>query len=184
MDFYIDLILQEDDEIPIYFIRNKVFAKFHKALYELKETSIGISFPKYKTKLGNVIRLHGEKLNLNALQKNNWLGGLVGYCDVSDILPIPEKTKRHRTISRVRQNMSNSKLQRLVKRETILDEKIKDYKTKMLSTELDTPYLELKSTSNQQLYRRYIQFGKISAQKTEGKFDSFGLSKTATVPIF
>ena len=68
MDYYIDLIIQADEEVPTYFIRNKVFAKFHKALCDLKQNSIGVSFPKYKTKLGGVIRIHGNKENLDALQ--------------------------------------------------------------------------------------------------------------------
>jgi CRISPR-associated endonuclease Csy4 len=184
MDFYIDLILQGDEEIPIYFIRNKVFIKLHKALYDLKESSIGISFPKYNTKLGNVIRIHGQKLRLNALQRDNWLGGLIGYCDVSDILPIPKKIKGHQTISRIRQNMSNAKLQRLFKRDSISNNDIEDYKVKMITQGLDNAYFELKSTSNKQLYRRYIQFGEMKTQAVKGEFDSFGLSKTATVPIF
>jgi CRISPR-associated endonuclease Csy4 len=184
MDFYIDLILQGDEEIPIYFIRNKVFIKFHKALYDLKESSIGVSFPKYNTKLGNVIRIHGQKLNLDAIQQNNWLGGLIGYCDVSNILPVPEKITGHRIISRIRQNMSHSKLQRLIKRDSISEQKIKSYKVKMFTQGLDNAYFELKSTSNKQLYRRYIQFGEIIPQKIVGQFDSFGLSKRATVPIF
>jgi CRISPR-associated endonuclease Csy4 len=184
MDFYIDLILQGDEEIPIYFIRNKVFIKLHKALYDLKESSIGISFPKYKTKLGNIIRIHGQNSSLNALQQDNWLGGLIGYCQVSDILPIPEKIRGYQTISRIRQNMSHAKLQRLLKRDTIPTQDIKPYKIKMITEGLDNAYFELKSTSNKQLYRRYIQFGELNTQAVKGKFDSFGLSKTGTVPIF
>ena len=184
MDFYIDLILQADEEVPIVFIRNKVFAKFHKALNELKQTSIGISFPRYKIKLGDVIRIHGEKSGLDTLQQSNWLGGLAGYCELSNILPVPENIKGYRTVSRIRQNMSNSKLQRLIKRGSISDEKVKDYETKMLATGLDNPYLELLSASNGHTHRRYIQFGELSEQATKGEFDQFGLSKKATIPWF
>lgn len=149
-----------------------------------KESSIGISFPKYKTKLGNIIRIHGQKSSLDVLQQDNWMDGLIGYCDVSDILPIPEKIRGHQTISRKQPNMTAAKLERLVKRDSIPQQEIKPYKVKMIRQGLDNAYFELKSTSNQQLYRRYIQFGELTSQKREGKFDSFGLSKTATVPIF
>lgn len=184
MDFYIDLILQEDEEVPIYFIRNKVFAKFHKVLHDLKQSSIGISFPKYKVKLGNIFRIHADKTSLETLQQSNWLGGLAGYCEISDVLPVPKKIKGYRTVSRIRQNMSNSKLQRLIKRGSISVEGIKAYQTKMLATGLDTPYLELQSISNGHKHRRYIQFGKLQDTAVTGEFDSFGLSKIATIPWF
>ncbi len=184
MDFYIDLRLQPDEEVPIYFIRNKAFAKLHKALYELKENSIGVSFPDYKTKLGEVLRIHGKRLNLEALQQNNWLGGLAGYCLVSEILPIPEKIKGYRKISRIRQNMSNSKLQRLIKRGSIKDDEVKAYEIKMLETGLTNPYLELESGSNGHKHRRYLKFGELVSEPVVGEFDQFGLSKTATIPWF
>ncbi len=184
MDYYIDLLLRADEEVPLYFVRNKVFAKFHKVLCDLNQTSIGISFPKYKIKLGDIFRIHGNQNNLNALQQSNWLGGLVGYCQLSDILQIPEKIDGYRTVSRVRQNMSNAKLRRLIKRGSISESTISDYHSKMLETGLNNPFLELVSRSNGHKHRRYIQFGKLQSQPVTGVFDYFGLSKTATVPWF
>ncbi len=184
MDFYIDLVMQADEEVPVYFIRNKVFAKFHKALDDLKQNSIGVSFPKYKTKLGDVIRVHGEKSNLDTLQKSNWLGGLAGYCEVSGVLPVPRKIGGYRTVSRIRQNMTISKLQRLINRGSISDEEVRNYKTKMFATGLENPYLELQSSSNGHKHRRYIQFGELNEEMIKGEFDQFGLSKKATIPWF
>jgi len=60
MDYYINLQFRADEDIPLYFIRNKTFTKLHKALHDQKQTSIGASFPGYKIKLGDVIRLHGD----------------------------------------------------------------------------------------------------------------------------
>lgn len=184
MDYYIDLHLQADEEVPIYFIRNKVFAKFHKALYELEQNAIGVSFPKYKTKLGDVLRIHGTQSSLEALQQKNWLGGLAGYCELSGVLPIPEKIIGYRTVSRIRQNMSNAKLQRLIKRGSITDKEAKAYEIKMIETGLSNPYLEMESTSNGHKHRRYLQFGELRSEPIKGAFDQFGLSKTATVPWF
>lgn len=184
MDHYIDLRLQADEEVPIYFIRNKVFTKLHKALNELNENAIGVSFPHYKTHLGDILRLHGSYSALQRLQQKNWLGGLAGYCLVSDILAIPEKITGYRTVSRIRQNMSNAKLQRLIKRQTITADKVEDYKLKMLATGLSNPYLELESASNGHKHRRYLHFGELQVEPVAGVFDHFGLSKTATVPWF
>jgi len=49
---------------------------------------------------------------------------------------------------------------------------------------IDNPYLELESASNDNKHRRYISFGELSDTPISGEFDTFGLSKTATVPWF
>lgn len=184
MDYYIDIQIKPDAEMRENVLLNMTYTKFHKVLSDLAQSSIGVSFPNYRAKLGDIIRIHGSKNHLKKLQKTNWLGGLIGYCSISEILPIPEQIKGYRTISRIRQNMTNAKLQRLIKRSSISENEIKKYKAKMYETGLSNPYLELNSTSNGNKYRRYIQFGEIQEQPISGHFDYFGLSKTATIPWF
>jgi CRISPR-associated endonuclease Csy4 len=183
MNWYLDIKLLADEDIPIYFIRNKTYTKLHKALFTMKATDIGVSFPKYHLKLGNVVRVHGSRDRLMALQAMNWLGGLIGYCDVSDIKPVPEQVK-FRTVSRKQSNMTESKSRRLIKRGTLSQEEVKGYKAKMFAQGLDNPYLEMESGSNGHKHRRYIQFGELLDTPVSGKFDQFGLSKDATVPWF
>ena len=193
MDYYFDIRMVPDDDIPIYFIRNKVYTKFHKALCDLKATDIGISFPKYRVKLGEVIRIHASSDRLKELQMMNWLGGLSGYCDVSDILPVPKTVEGYRTVSRVQPTMTLAKLEKRVKYQKangdlITKEEVesykKQYKAKMFAQGLDNPYLELQSNSNGHKHRRFIQFGELLESCTEGEFDQFGLSKTASIPWF
>ena len=172
-----------DDEMRQNVLLNKIFTKFHKALYDLNADDVGVSFPEYKVLLGKMIRIHSTEKRLRELQGQNWLGGLSGYCKQSDILPIPSNVM-HRTISRTQQNMTNAKLKRLIKRGSIKEENIKAYKAKMYATGLSEPFLELNSTSSGHKHRRYIKFGEILLEPKMGKFDTFGLSKTATVPIF
>lgn len=112
-----------------------------------------------------------------------WLGGLLGYCDVSECLPVPNGVK-HRVISRKQSNMTQAKLRRLQKRGHITAESSKQYKTKMFTQGLDNPYLELESSSNGHKHRRYIQFGELVDNQVKGEFDQFGLSKSATIPWF
>jgi hypothetical protein len=40
MIFYVDLKLFPDEEIPIFFIRNKVYTKLHKAIFDISATDI------------------------------------------------------------------------------------------------------------------------------------------------
>lgn len=183
MDNFIDTKLKPDDEMRENVLLNKVYSKLHKALFTLKSTEIGVSFPRYKVKLGDVIRIHGIESKLTELQSTDWLGGLKGYCSVSAIQKIPEGVA-YRNIARKQANMTEAKLRRLIKRGSISEEETKAYKAKMFQQGMDNPYLELNSGSNGHKHRRYIQFGELLSESIDGEFDQFGLSKTATVPWF
>ena len=183
MDHYIDIKIIPDAEMRESVLLNKVYTKFHKALFDLKNNTIGVSFPEYRIKLGKLIRIHGAQAILNDLQGLNWLGGLKGYCKVSEITKVPENTS-HRIISRKQSNMTGAKLRRLIKRGSITPAEIKIYKAKMFSQGLDNAFLELDSSSNGHRYRHFIQFGSLLGQASKGDFDDFGLSKQATVPWF
>ncbi len=193
MTHYQDIKFYPDVEIDISFLRNKTYQKLHKAIFDLSATDIGINFPQAGKRLGCVIRIHSSQTRLQELQNLNWLGGLSGYCKISEILPIPDKIKSYQTISRIRQTMNDTKLKERIayqKQQRVLstNDEVKayekQYKAKMFKTGLDNPYLELQSTSTGSKYRLYISFGKLQQQSTEGEFNRFGLSKTATVPIF
>jgi len=183
MDHYIDIKIKPDAEMRENILINKVYAKLHKALYTMSSNKIGVSFPECKVVLGRVIRLHGRVEDLSVLQSQNWLGGLVGYCELGEITHVPQSAK-HRVISRKQTTMSQAKLNRLIKRGSIPECEVKAYKAKMFSKGLDNPYVELESGSNGNRHRRYFQFGEVMDIPVDGVFDSFGLSKSATVPWF
>lgn len=183
MNHYIDVLLKPDAEMQESPLMNLVYTKFHKVLAKLETEQIGVSFPCYKIKLGRLLRLHGDKLDLHNLQGLNWLGGIAGYCEISDMKNVPAIVK-YRTISRIRANMTKSKLERLKRRGSITPGEEKNYKAKMFSQGLDNPYLDLESGSTGQKHRRFIHFGPLLDQSVAGKFDSYGLSKVATVPWF
>ena len=193
MKYYQDTKLLPDTEIPLYFIRNKTISKLHKTLHDQEQTAIGVSFPGYKVKLGDTIRLHGSQADLQSLHASNWLGGLSGYCQVSDILPVPETVEGYRTISRIQPTMTIAKLKKRIEYQRArgdlkTDEEVKayemQYKAKMFAESLDNPYLELQSNSTGESYRIFIKLGEVQSLPVPGKFNSFGLSKQATVPWF
>lgn len=183
MDFYITIILSPDPEMPLNRLMSAVYSKLHKALYDSQSNEIGVSFPKSRVTLGNVLRLHGSKEELNNLQKRNWIGDMRGYCGVSEVLAAPDQCQ-YRSVSRVQTTMSQSKLNRLLKRGSITQEEAKQYRAKMFTKGLDNPYIELTSGSNGHKHRRYIAFGQLVDTPVSGHFDQFGFSKTATVPWF
>jgi len=183
MDHYIDVCIQPDAEMRLNVLLNTLYTKLHKALFDMGLTRVGVSFPKFELTLGNVLRIHGERAVLDDLQGLNWVGGMSGYCSVSGILPVPVDAK-FRIVSRKQSTMSQSKLRRLIKRGSISEDEVKQYKAKMFSKGLDNPYVELVSGSNRQKHRRFIEFGPLLNKPVLGEFDYFGLSKSATVPWF
>ena len=183
MNHYINIQIKPDAEMRENVLLNKIYTKFHKALSSLNVNNIGVSFPNYKVKLGDIIRLHGTENSLSKLQNTNWLGGLSGYCDVTKIQLVPADVS-YRAVSRKQANMTASKLRRLIKRCSISADEAKQYKAKMFTQGLDDPYLELESASNGHKHRRYISFGELVDNPVMGEFDQFGFSKTATIPWF
>ncbi len=183
MEFYLDIHINPDVGSRDNRIMSRVFTNLHNALVELKSEQIGVSFPNVKIRPGRLLRIHGNKINLCNLQSLNWLCKLPPYFNISDVLSVPAAIK-FRTVSRVRSNMSKSKLNRLKRRRSIPPEEESIYKAKMYSIGLDNPYLDLKSGSTGQVYRHFFSFGPLVNQPVHGKFDSYGLSKKATVPWF
>lgn len=183
MNYYIDIEFKPDAEFQVNVLLNKVYTKFHKVLFDIQAKDIGVSFPNYKVLLGNKLRIHGSEERLNLFNEAEWLGGLVGYCQISKIQTIPTGIQ-FRTVSRKQQNMTNAKLNRLLKRGSITQDEAKQYRVKMYSQGLSEGYLELESVSNGQKHRRYIVMGELQKQPIVGEFDYFGLSKTATIPWF
>lgn len=183
MNYFIDIKLLPDPEFQTTVLLNSMYTKLHKTLCELKSKSIGVSFPAYQLTLGNILRIHGNESDLNNLKQRNWLGGMSGYCKVSEIKPVPDAIK-HRTVGRKQTTMSQAKLNRLIKRGSISEDEVKLYRAKMFAKGLDNPYVELVSGSNGHRHRRYIEFGGLMDTPVAGEFDKFGLSKTATVPWF
>lgn len=183
MNYYLDITLKPDAEMRENVLMNKVYAKLHKALCDFQAKDVGVSFPNWKVMLGTRIRLHSNRERLEQCASTNWLGGLVGYCEVSAINTVPDNAQ-YRVISRIQTTMSNAKLQRLIKRAGVTEVDIKAYKAKMFACGLDNPYVELDSISNGYKHRRYIKFGDLQSNPQAGGFDQFGLSKHATVPWF
>ena len=183
MNYYIDIELLPDPEFKATVLMNSLFSKLHKGIFDLQSSAFGVSFPCYQSTLGNLLRIHGSTSDLEKLQQANWIGGMSGYCSISEILPVPDDSK-FRTVSRKQTTMSQSKLNRLLRRGSITEDEVKNYKAKMFTNGLDNPYLELQSGSNGHRHRRYIEFGELLNKPVSGQFDQFGLSKTATVPWF
>jgi len=183
MDCYIEIKLLQNPEFTLPILMNAIFTKLHKVLYDLNSTTIGVSFPNYNLTLGNILRLHGNEAQLNQMKTNSWIGTLSDYCVISSIKSVPENIQ-YRVVYRKQPTMSHAKLKRLINRGSINGQDIINYLKLKEKNILKGPYLELKSNSNNNIHRRYIELGPLKENPTKGKFDFFGLSKEATIPWF
>jgi CRISPR-associated endonuclease Csy4 len=189
MDYYIDLSILRDPEFPPDFLRNALMAKLHRALSGKARNDIGLSFPGYrvdlaKPTLGDVLRLHGNREALEALQASDWLRGMHDHINATSLAKAPTAEK-FRRVSRVQAKSSPERLRRRrMKRAGIsYDEAVQAIPDSAAET-LRLPYFELRSTSTGQAFRLFVRQESNLREPVEGTFSPYGLSATATVPAF
>lgn len=194
LSHYIEIKLLHTPDIDLGFLWGKVFTQLHLALVEHKKSSIGVSFPEYCAKsfsIGSTVRLFaGTEKGLKDIDVQEKMERLKDYAVISEIQKVPENVKGHAFFSR--KNMSkkvrSSKealARRFAKRHGIsYEEALMGYSKEEWGKPGDIlPWIELRSLSQKIPMKIYIQ--KTQADKeVVGKFNTYGLSKTATVPIF
>jgi len=180
MNYYVDLKINQNKKTNT--ILSELYAKIHNTLVSIRSSCIAISFPKYKIILGDMIRLHGTKEELEQLMNTDIMKSL-SDCSISSILEAPKDCTSYVKTSRVQSKMSNSKLNRLVRRGSISEEDKKKYKIKMLQSSMSNPFILIRSGSNKNFYKRFFQIEKVKNLES-GTFDTFGTSKDASVPCF
>lgn len=153
--------------------------------------NIAVSFPCYgrpqKKTVGGIIRLHGPKLPLMALYEALANVALIrDYAITLPILPIPDKVTGYSRLIRVNPK-GQSALRRAEKRLTAQGKWSLDVKQKMVekwgNVHLDYPHLCLKSHSTGQQFILWLKQQSCN-EPIQGEFNSYGLSRSATVPVF
>lgn len=189
LSHYLEIKAIPQEEIQQSTIISLAMQNLHSLLKEF-DGRIGICFPEYRKQimtLGGRIRCFGCLELLERLKHNLYTKELNNYVLISEVNPIPTKIMSYSVYSRV-QNKGSSDLRRAEKRmkndgkseddiERILNFKIKNQKP------ISLPHVHLNSSSTGQDFLLMINKQK-KKEKTEGVFNSYGLSKTATVPDF
>ena len=183
MNFYCDIKVLPDPEASEPVLISNLMAKLHRALVELKEVNIGISFPNVDKTLGDTLRLHGDETDLKQLFDLNWLKGLRDYCSQTSALQVPEDCE-YRCVKRKQAKSADNKRKRSIAKGWLSAEeatlKIGNEQQKMLRL----PFVQLKSTSTGQVMKLFIEHGGLQDKAVEGQFNRYGLSSSATVPWF
>jgi len=192
MKFYIEITLLSNDEIPIYFLWQKLYPQIHLGLVEIQDAQgnvpVGVSFPQYNEALnllGCRLRILAEdKQTLESFNVAKWLNRLTDYVDIKQIQSVPENITEFAFFKR--QQVKSSK-ERLARRKAKREGMDYDQALKQLNgydeKRVKTPFININSQSSDKQFRLFIK--KHSADKAQtGQFNSYGLSKTATVPWF
>lgn len=184
MDSYLDLRVLPDLEFNAETLVAALFAKLHRALGARGHGDIGVSFPEYGKTPGALLRLHGLRQALSELEATTWRAGLNDYCQVSEILPVPA-TAQWRTVSRVQVKSNPGRLFcRSVRKGWISEEQAKERLRSAQVQQSDLPYVYVTSLSSRQRFPLFILHGELQSSAVAGRFGSYGLSSTITVPWF
>ena len=200
MKYYLDITLLPDAEANLGFLWQKVYPQIHLALVENKtadgNSAIAVSFPNFADKifpLGNQLRLFGEtQEQLQYLNISRWLNRLTDYTHIKPIKDVPEAIDRYALFKR-KQIKSNieKKAERRAKHlnkpysevlEYLLKENSDSENDKYRS---DLPFINMESLSSKNRGRFPLFIEKqLFDSRVMGEFNTYGLSKTATVPWF
>ena len=184
MLYYIDIQVLPDLETSAPVLMNNLFAKLHRQLATAGKGAVGISFPdSYKT-LGDTLRLHGSQIALEQMMANTWLKGLRDYTHVTTITEIPSDIKGYQTVKRVQTKSANNKRKRSIAKGWISADEAIHAVPDTAERKLTLPYVQIQSLSNQNVMRVFIEHSKVVSDATDGVFSSYGLSATATIPVF
>ncbi len=184
MDYYLDIQVQPDPEVSGAVLMNNLFAKFHRTMPQTVPGEVAISFPKYQQSLGDIIRFHGSETSLNKLMAQPWLKGLRDYTEVTDIRAVPTDVKGYRTMYRVQKKSANNRRKRSIAKGWLSAEEALQRIPDTSQQILKLPFLQFKSLSTGQTMRIFVALGELASEPTIGDVNSYGLSRTATVPWF
>lgn len=184
MLYYIDIQVLPDLETSAPVLMNNLFAKLHRQLAAVGNGAVGISFPNAHKTLGDTLRLHGTQAALETMMANTWLKGLRDYTRVTAIIAIPSEIKGYQTVKRVQAKTANNKRKRSIAKGWISADEAIHAIPNTAERRLTLPYVQIQSLSNQNVMRVFIEHSQVVSAATDGVFSSYGLSATATIPVF
>lgn len=164
-----------------------LYDRLHMALVQRHADDIGVSFPGYSLQprtLGASLRLHGTEESLARLMETDWLRGVRDHVHIGVIAPVPGDA-RHRTVQRRQFKTSADRLRRRRARrkgETV------EQAARAIPTSVERrpnlPFAQLRSRTTGQRFSLFIALGELTDVPVPGRFNSHGLSRTATIPWF
>ncbi|MDP3743611.1 MAG: type I-F CRISPR-associated endoribonuclease Cas6/Csy4 [Methylotenera sp.] len=195
MKFYTELTIVNSTNISFSVAWSKLFTQLHLAFVEQKDANeqipYGVSFPEYKSVevKGKQIMLLGSKLRvfansadeLEKLNLDKWLERFTDYVHIKSAKQVDHIT-HFLTVNRYRPQASAENLaRRYASRHNVSVEdalkRLEGFKQKLEPY----PYIQLKSLSGAREFSLCVKQTTVEQSKA-GKFSTYGLSATSTVP--
>ncbi|NLQ18775.1 type I-F CRISPR-associated endoribonuclease Cas6/Csy4 [Marinomonas sp. M1K-6] len=186
MDYYLDITILEDPEFTKPILMNALFSKLHRALVEVSQNDIGVSFPNASKKsLGDKLRLHSSKERLEQLEALPWRRGLGDFTVVTKVTQVPSINK-FCLVKRVHVQSNVERLRRrAMKRHSFSYQEAVERIPKEVEKQLELPFVRIKSKSTgDQQFPLFIQQTLSEAKEDTVSFSKYGLSSTSTLPWF
>jgi len=184
---YLDIQLRPDPEISPSHLLTALYAKLHRALVRLGSDSIGVSFPGHDEtahRLGDGLRLFGPMDDLAQLMALDWLSGIRDHVNVGNASPVPPNAA-HRTLRRVQAKSNPDRLRRRqMKRHGLTEAQAYEQVPDSVEERLRLPFVQLTSASTGQTFRLFLRLSEPQPIEVDGRFNTYGLSTSATIPWF
>ena len=187
MDHYLDIKILEDPEFAAPILMNALFSKLHRALVEVSNGDIGVSFPEAtKKSLGKTLRLHGFESSLTKLEALAWRKGVGDFTQVTGVSAAPE-VDEFWLVQRVHAQSNPDRIRRrAMKRQGLTYEQAVEQIPDSVAEQLDLPFVRIKSHSTGgQQFPLFIRQTTVSEPNHSGtSFSKYGLSASTPVPKF
>lgn len=181
MDSYCDITILVDPEFKTTVLMSMAVGKLHDALVALGADNIGVSFPAAEREPGAILRLHGDEVALKALLARQAWAGMADFLGLGDIQAVPSVVQ-YINVRRVQPKLTAARLRRAVKRNSLT---VDQAETMLESRDnLKQPFFRLTSSSTGQKFPLFIHQSKPISESSKGTFNTYGLSRSATVPWF
>ncbi|KEZ77514.1 type I-F CRISPR-associated endoribonuclease Cas6/Csy4 [Salinisphaera hydrothermalis] len=189
MDHYIDIRLRPDPDFPAPILMGALYSKLHRALVELAADDIGISLPAHNTGVqarhpGETLRVHGAADRIETLLATGWLKGMRDHAEVGEVFPVPDNAV-HRTVRRRQFKTNADRLRRRrMRRHNESETEVIEAIPESIEKRVTLPFIQVRSSSTGQRFSLFIEHGPKQDTPEQGRFNSYGLSSSATVPWF
>lgn len=192
MKYYQEISLLANADIAVYFLWQKVYQQIHLALVANKNddnpSAVGVSFPEYNSAqyaLGAKLRLFAEdERTLEKMECSKWLSRFKDYVHLSSIKPVPEQIEGFACFKHIKLKGNKEKLaRRRAKRKGVTLQQALAHFEDFEEQRSNLPYINMSSQTNGQRFRLFIERLKMENPQT-GLYSCYGLSNSATVPLF
>lgn len=184
---FLDIRLRPDPEFTPPLLMSALFSKLHRALVDLDQAAIGVSFPDHdpaQPTLGDRLRLHGIQPDLERLMALQWLTGMRDHIVTMPVETVPLDVQ-HRIVRRIQAKSNAERLRRrAIRRSGFTEAEALERIPDTVERSLRLPFVSIASRSTGQRFPLFIEHGELQAEPRPGRFNHYGLSRATTVPWF